>query len=449
MSELTSIVRAALPVTTEQIYIAYSGGIDSQVLLHVCTQLAEFKEKITAVYVHHGLQAIAESWAIHCQQEAEKLGVNFQLLRVNAQPQLGESPEAAARNARYQALQPLLDKNDVLLVAQHREDQLETVLLQLFRGAGVQGLSAMPKAIAFGAGQLLRPFLEIAKQTIQTYAEAQHLSWVTDPSNACDDFDRNFLRNQVIPLLKTRWTQLDKTVARSAQHCAMAQQTLADVAEQLFAEVVNADNSLSIARLQRLSLQKQPLLVRHWFSELGLKMPSVAFVAAIFTQVISAKPSAEPTLKKAGVVLRRYQDKLYCEKELPCFENTLQLTWQASEDKLQLPDGSLLQRTPSLTGISLSTWQQARVTVRFRQGGEKIRLPHRNGQHTLKNLLQEAQIPPWQRDKIPLLYFDEQLVAVADLWLSADFQATTETRCYQLYWLKQVSSKTKILECKT
>lgn len=439
MPELTAVLRAALPITTEQIYIGYSGGVDSHVLLQVCTQLAEFKEKITAVYVHHGLQAIAESWAIHCQQEAEKCAVKFQLLRVNAQPQLGESPEAAARNARYQALQPLLHRNDVLLVAQHREDQLETVLLQLFRGAGVQGLSAMPKAIAFGAGQLLRPFLNIPKQTIQSYAEEQNLSWVTDPSNACDEFDRNFLRNQVIPLLKTRWAQLDKTVARSAQHCATAQQTLADVAEQLFAEVVNADNSLSIARLQTLSLQKQWLVVRHWFNALGLKMPSAGFVEAIFTEVIQAKSSAEPALKKAGVVLRRYQDKLYCEKEQPNFENSLQLVWQVTKDELQLPDGSLLQRNPSLTGIAVSAWQQARVTVRFRQGGEKIRLPHRYGQHTLKKLLQEAQIPPWQRDKIPLLYFDEQLVAVADLWLSADFQTTTETACYQLHWLKQVS----------
>jgi len=439
MTELIAVLRTALPIATEQIYIGYSGGVDSHVLLHVCTQLPEFKEKITAVYVHHGLQAIAENWEVHCRQEAEKCGVSFQLLRVNAQPQQGESPEAAARNARYQALQPLLRHNDVLLVAQHREDQLETVLLQLFRGAGVQGLSAMPKAIAFGAGQLLRPFLDIAKQTIQSYAEEQNLSWVNDPSNACDDFDRNFLRNQIIPQLKTRWGQLDKTVARSAQHCATAQQTLADLAAQSFAEVVNPDNSLSIARLQTLSLQKQPLVVRHWFKELGLKMPSAGFVEAIFTEVIQAKPSAEPMLKKAGVVLRRYQDKLYCEKEPPCFENTLQLIWQASEDKLQLPDGSLLQRSPSLTGIAFSAWQQARVTVRFRQGGEKIRLPYRNGLHTLKKLLQEAQIPAWQRDKIPLLYVDEQLVAVADLWLSADFQTMTETACYQLHWLKQVS----------
>ena len=204
------------------VYVAYSGGVDSHVLLHFCASIKLLKDKITAVYVHHGLQAEAESWAKHCEKTAEGLGVDFLVLRVNAYAKSGESPEEAARNARYAALKSLMDADDMLLLAQHREDQLETVLLQLFRGSGLRGLSGMPERMAFGQGVMLRPLLNIPKQAINDYAQAHQLSWVEDPSNQSNDYDRNFLRNAVVPLLKQRWPAIDKTVSRSAKHCADA-----------------------------------------------------------------------------------------------------------------------------------------------------------------------------------------------------------------------------------
>lgn len=421
------------------IYIAYSGGIDSHVLLHVCASQPELKSKITAVYVDHGLQSLAESWAIHCQAEAEKLAVSFQLLRVNAHPKTGQSPEEAARAARYQALQSLLNENDVLLVAQHQEDQLETVLLQLFRGAGVQGLAAIPASTAFGKGLMLRPFLDISKQVVQDYAQTHHLSWIEDPTNQSDNFDRNFLRNQILPLLKTRWPNVAKTVSRSASHCATAQHLLNELGELLFSTVFNPeDNTLRISKLQQLDSNKKSLVIRQWFRQQDLQMPSAAFIIAIFKTVIDTKTSAEPQLKKAGYVIRRYQDKLYCDHDLPDFQNLtdLILSWEPAEDKLVLPDNSILQRHPAASGIPVSLWQPAKVTVRFRQGGEKISLAGRKGQHTLKNLFQEAAIPPWERDLIPLLYFNETLVAVADLWLSSTLQTQSDSLCYQLKWHK-------------
>lgn len=419
------------------IYIAYSGGIDSHVLLHFCALQPELKPKITAVYVHHGLQPKAESWAVHCQAEAEKLAVSFQLLRVNAHPKNGQSPEEAARDARYQALESLLSDGDVLLVAQHQEDQLETVLLQLFRGAGVQGLAAMPASTPFGKGQMLRPFLEVSKQVIQDYAQIHHLNWVDDPTNECDDFDRNFLRNQIVPLLKTRWPAVAKTVSRSAGHCANAQQLLTELAQDLLTPILNrADNTLAISKLSKLDSNKQQLLIRQWFKQQNLQMPSSRFIEDIFKTVIAAKPSSNPQLKKAGMVIRRYQDKLYCCKDLPDFKNLAGLDWPQSENKIVLPDNSILQRHPVASGIPASLWQTTTATIRFRQGGEKISLVGRKGQHTLKNLFQEAAIPPWERDLIPLLYFDEVLVAVADLWLNSQVQKYGSGLCYQLEWRK-------------
>ena len=254
------------------IYIGYSGGVDSHVLLHLCASITTLKDKITAVYIHHGLQSEAESWARHCEKTAQSLGVEFIVMRVNAVASQGESPEEAARNARYNALKTLIGIDDVLLVAQHRDDQLETVLLQLFRGSGLRGLSAMPESMVFGQGVMLRPLLNVSKLAIDDYAQVHALNWVDDPSNLSNDYDRNFLRNTVVPLLKQRWPACDKTVARSARHCADAQLLISALAEELFHRVFNAvDKTLCISQLQSFEVAQQQLVIRQWFQTLQLK----------------------------------------------------------------------------------------------------------------------------------------------------------------------------------
>ncbi|MEQ1531535.1 MAG: tRNA lysidine(34) synthetase TilS, partial [Methylococcales bacterium] len=294
------------------IYVGYSGGVDSHVLLHLCAAYKK-QHKITAVYIHHGLQAEAEAWAQHCQGIADELGVGFLMLRVNAWPQPGQSPEEGARNARYSALKALLAEGDVLMLAQHREDQLETVLLQLFRGSGLRGLSGMPEAIGFGKGLMLRPLLSASKQSLVDYAQAKQLRWVEDPSNQSNDYDRNFLRNAVLPLIKQRWPACDKTVARAATHCADAQVLLNELAEQLFAGVFNpAQQTLQIPELLKLPMSKQQLVIREWFQALGLKMPAQAFVQRILQEVIAAQPGRDPVLAGQGYALRRYRQHLYC-----------------------------------------------------------------------------------------------------------------------------------------
>jgi tRNA(Ile)-lysidine synthetase, N-terminal domain len=204
------------------------------------------QRKITAVYVHHGLQLEADAWAEHCKKTATDLGVDFKVIRVDAIAGQGESPEEVARNARYTALRTLIETDDLLLVAQHREDQLETVLLQLFRGSGLSGLSAMPAFMNFGKGVLLRPLLNTPKIAVEVYAKLHNLSWIEDPSNQSNNFNRNFLRNAIVPLLKQRWPACDKTVARSAGHCAEAQLLLSEQAKKLFLLIFNVlDETLS------------------------------------------------------------------------------------------------------------------------------------------------------------------------------------------------------------
>ena len=416
----------------KHIYIGYSGGVDSHVLLHLCATDLKLKDKITAVYVHHGLQAEAESWAKHCQKTAKELGVGFILLRVNAVADQGASPEEAARNARYTALKSLIGVDDALLVAQHRDDQLETVLLQLFRGGGLRGLSAMPERMAFGQGVMIRPLLNVSKLAIDAYARTWGLSWVEDPSNLSHDYDRNFLRNAVLPLLKQRWPACDKTVARSARHCADAQVLISELAENLFRQVFNAaDRTLNISRLQCYEIPQQQLIIRQWFQALGLKMPALAFVERLQSEVLAARGDSDPQLTGQAYCVRRYRDRLYCLKSAVA-NNVQETLWPAGQTVIKVSGRQSLSYAPSSAGISYEQWHNAVIKITARTGGEKIRLPGRTGHHALKKLFQEAGVPPWIRETMPLVYLDEQLAAVGDLWISADFYDEKTEGCISL-----------------
>jgi len=449
-----SVLKLDIGDRRQRFYIGYSGGVDSHVLLHCCASITQIKSRITAVYIHHGLQSEADAWARHCEKTANDLELEFLALRVNAKSVPGESPEEAARNARYAALKSLMNADDVLLLAQHREDQLETVLLQLFRGSGLRGLSGMPECQAFGPGFMLRPLLNTPKQAISDYAQAHQLSWVEDPSNKSNDYDRNFLRNAVVPLLKQRWPALDKTVSRSAQHCADAQVLVDEVSDELFDAVFNpADKTLSISRLMEHHSHQQQLIIRHWFRHRGLKMPSQAKAGRILSEVVAATGHRDPVLSGQGYSIRRYRNKLYCLANLPGADlhlpeghqagrpdsnQTIQSAqqsrvWPMGQTSISITNNQTLAYKLSSKGILHEQWQAANVEVRFRQGGEKIRLPGRAGHHSLKNLFQEAGIPPWERDVMPLIYLDGQLAVVGDLWISAAFYSEKAQACISFY----------------
>ncbi len=421
------------------IYIGYSGGLDSHVLLHLCASIAHLKEKITAVYVHHGLQIEADAWAEHCRKTSASLGVNFKVLRVNAVADKGESPEEAARNARYRALKTIIETDDLLLVAQHRDDQLETVLLQLFRGSGLSGLSAMPVLMDFGKGVLLRPLLNTSKVAVETYAKLHALSWIEDPSNQSNNYDRNFLRNAIVPLLKQRWPACDKTVARSAGHCAEAQLLLSEQARKLFLPIFNAtDKTLSLDQLMAYSIAQQTLVIREWLQMLKLKMPSQAFIERLQREVVFARPDSNPVLSAQGYCFRRYRGKLYCLKgEEP--EKIVACMWPKAQTSFSFSTNQILYFIPSSAGICYAQWQKATVAVKARSGGEKISLPGRKGHHDLKQLFQEAGIAPWERATIPLIFLNDKLAAVGDLWISADFYSEKEQRCISFFLQKDTA----------
>lgn len=424
-----------IPASAGKIVIAYSGGVDSHVLLHICASQVKIRSRILAVYVNHGLQAVADDWAQHCRQQADALEVRYLCLNVNAKAANGESPEAAARNARYQALQSVIDRGDCLLLAQHREDQLETMLLQLFRGAGVQGLAAMPVSIPFAGGTLVRPLLTVAQADILTYAQQHGLKWIEDPSNQSSDFDRNYLRNQIVPLLKQRWPSVDKTVARSAQHCGAASALLDDWGQRFLGCIINPTNkSLDIEQLKQCTELQSNWLLRQWFKILGLKPPSQALLQTIKQQLLTAHGNANPEIRTQAHLLRKYRQQLFCLPERQCLALQTSHDWPSTMPAISLPNNYVLSRIPASSGLAQKLWHHAKISLQPRRGGEKIKLPGRDGQHCLKKLFQEAGIPPWERETRPLVYIDDRLAAVAGLWIAEWAWADVPDGCYRLTW---------------
>jgi tRNA(Ile)-lysidine synthase len=433
---IESFLLARQPSRT--IYIAYSGGLDSHVLLHLCATSKLVKHKITAVYIDHGLQAEADAWSEHCGKIANQLGVRFKAISVVAVAQRGESPEEAARIARYQAFQQLLGDDDLLLLAQHQDDQLETVLLQLFRGAGVQGLSGMPESTIFGKGAMLRPLLGFSRDEIESYAKQWVLSWVVDQSNQDCAFNRNYIRHQVIPVLKQRWPSVGKTVSRAARHCAQAQVMIDGIVEQPFKQVFDAtEQTLIISRLQCLPIDQQMQVIRKWFRVLDWRVPTESLIAKIFSEVIDARQSSAPIIRQQQFSVRRFRDALYLLVNEECPDLSTTSWWAKPLQQLKLKHNGSLVLNRSSSGILFSVWQQAEVTVGYRQGGEWLRLKGRKGRHSLKKLFQEWAVPPWQREKMPLIFLDGVLAAVGDLGISADFFSEADEACVQLSRIRE------------
>ncbi|MGZ8217778.1 tRNA lysidine(34) synthetase TilS [Methylomagnum sp.] len=443
-------------------WIAYSGGLDSRVLLRLCAELrgndcrsgfsptpshdwtGRAKARPTtpgpynfaAVHVHHGLQAAADGWAEQCRAVCEAENIPFRLLRVDARPQPGQSPEEAARAARYQALRSIMRPGDTLLTAQHRDDQAETLLLQLLRGAGLAGLAAMPERAEFEPGFLLRPLLGFSRRELREYAEFHRLDWAEDPSNQDVGYDRNFIRHRVMPLLTERWPAAAETLSRSAGHCAEAHATLTALARDLFKTAGNPERgTLLIDHLLNCSDADRRLVLREWLRARGHRMPSAKVLDRVLNEALTAAPDRNPVIRWPEGEIRRYRNELYLLPPAAPFNPNAEIPWAGSEP-LTLPDanGALVATLTEGPGLAPELWRTGTITVRYRQGGESLRPSGRQDSHELKKLCQEAGIPPWQRQRIPLVYIDGRLAAVGGWWIEQSFAGPADGRNVAIAW---------------
>ena len=392
--------------------VALSGGLDSTVLLHLLANWSrqEPLPPLRAVHIHHGLQAAAEAWPAHCQAVCAALGVPLQVLAV--QVEAGASIEQAARRARYSAFANNLAEGELLLTGQHADDQAETLLFRLLRGAGVQGLAAMPACRALGGGHVLRPLLGCSRAELQAYAQAHGLAWVEDPSNADIHFARNFLRQRVMPLLAERWPRAQASMARSAEHLREATQLLAELAElDLEAAVMEAPEyawlgvpNLPLGPLAALSEARQRNVLRYWLRPLT-RMPDTEHWAG-WQALRDAAVDAAPVWVVGQGQLRRGDARIW---------------WLAGE-WLRVPD-ALPITVPGQAWLALPANGRVRIEgqlpagqwrLTYRVGGEQMLLPGR-GHRDLKRMLNERRVPAFVRGRLPLLWRDGQLVALANL----------------------------------
>lgn len=402
-----------------KIYVAYSGGPDSTALLHALIETRRYH--VIAAYAHHGHEA-ADHWLQHCLDNCNAWQVKCVSETLMVTQDGVSSWEASARAARYTWLASLLTDDDVLATAHHLQDQAETVLAHLLRGAGVTGLSGIPAQRPLGRGTLIRPLLQFTPESLRDYLRERELGWIDDPSNRDFRYTRNRIRGTVLPVLQTYWPGVRATLAATAVRMRETDELLLDVGAMDLAKLGAGNGPVSVTGLRRLNQARQANLLRTWVRRQGLRLPPHKRLDQVLKHLVSGEP--EPTAQVAwdATSIRRYRDGLFLVPILPD-TSALRFEWDLSAPLDLGPLGVTLQARPA-SGRGLAKDRvRGPVTIRWRQGGERCRLPGRTHRHRLKKMLQDKGVPPWQRSQIPLLFCGDELAAVVGYWYCAPFAA--------------------------
>ncbi len=403
-----------------QLAVAFSGGLDSTVLLHA-TIKAHGKKNVHAFHVHHGIQKEADQWQAHCKAVAKKLGCHFDTRNVKLNKQ--SNIESQARNLRYEALTEMCQAHNIqdLLLAHHLDDQAETVLIQLMRGAGLPGLSAMPQVKSKELIHLWRPFLNMRRKDLEIYAKEHQLTWIEDPSNQDESYRRNAIRKSILPTLEKFQEGAIENLSRSAKHLGEAQELLNQLAD-IDLGLMEAKEGLSktnLIRLYKTSQARATNALRRWLSKNGLAYPSEERLTAWWSELQQTRPDSKLQWEHDQQVIRLWRGHLTITQEPNSSEVMGEWTFKKVSANSKKP------------GIAKDRFEKAKkkglINTMAREGGEKFKVDSKRPRRSLKNLYQEAAIPPWQRD-VPLLYIGEELVAVSGIGISADWQTTEGPR---------------------
>jgi tRNA(Ile)-lysidine synthase len=465
-AQLENIVKPS-----DRLLVGLSGGVDSVVLLDSLQRVArKLRFRLSALHVNHQLSPHARRWEAFCRRLCRARGIPFQ--SVNVRVRRGDSLEAAARVARYAVF--ARQDCDYVVLAHHRDDQVETLLLQLLRGAGVKGLSGMPLLRVEGGGRraegksekrlrsvsssliphpsspgghpssliphpsslrILRPLLDVTRDEILEYAKKRKLKWIEDESNADTYFQRNFLRHEVLPVIARRFPAYRVTLARAAGHLAEAARVLDEIAAADGAGMIDG-GTLAVDALRRLPSARARNLLRCFLAGHGLGMPAADRLQEAHRQVLSAKQDARVQIELDGASLRRHAGRLHvvrAERAPLRFARR----WRG-EARLELPElGGVLTLVPgSGVGVSRARLRGRAITIRLRRGGERLQPDCRRPRRSLKNLLQEAGIPPWERERLPLIFCGEQLVWVPEIGVDCAFQAARGEAAVRPAWMR-------------
>ncbi|MFW0039586.1 MAG: tRNA lysidine(34) synthetase TilS [Coxiella endosymbiont of Dermacentor silvarum] len=410
--------------SSSRFYIAYSGGLDSHVLLHAMNECLKKNSllHIQALHINHKINPKSDLWEKHCQHTCEKLKVPFQAKQLRLTIYPGDSIEAVARKARHEIFRCIIRENENILTAHTQNDQAETFLLQLMRGSGIKGLSAIPMKKKLGSGYLLRPLLDFNRSELKVYAEKNYLHWIEDDMNLELRFNRNYLRHTVLPILQRRWHEAPAIISRSASHCAEATFLLNQLADNDL-KAIQIGAKLAIKTLLQLTPERQRNVLRRWISCRGFLTPQTKQLEQIRKDVLEARESANPIFTYDNVEIRRYRNELYLLDFSPPHDANLVIPWDFQR-LLILPNNFGILKATKRKGEGIKVMPDIhQITVRFRQGGERCQPVGRKESHALKKLMQAWKIPAWKRNSIPLIYRNEKLAAIVGYCVCEDFMA--------------------------
>lgn len=391
----------AIELNPNKWIVGLSGGVDSVVLLHLLSEVVEPTD-ILAVHVNHHMHSKAYEWAAFCRQYAESLGVDYEELHIADSPPVAESVEAYFRTERYALFADLMEADDCLLTAHHLDDQVETVLHNLFRGAGIKGLAAMPSTKPFENGYHARPLLDMRKSELLNYATDNHLDWVEDPSNDETQYDRNFLRHDLVPMIASRYPGVENNIARSAGHCLEAQGLLDTLAKRDVPESASFD----LALLDNKSIIEKKWLLRFWLGSNAFKVSTVQLDELI--EQLNAASDRQVTFENSFGELRRFDNKLHVLDTEPALE-PFEIEWNGKSD-IKISDTEKLLTSEQLISIGLDTSKKLRLTSK--EGGVRVKPNGRARSTTLKKALYEKRIPLWDRERAVTIYQDDDLFGV-------------------------------------
>ena len=415
--------------------IAYSGGLDSCVLLHLMHKGSQTDTEInlSAIHINHKLSYKSDEWSDFCRVRCDEKNIPYQSVIVNIDNSNGESIEAVARQSRYRALADKLQYKQVLLTAHHEDDQCETVILQLLRGSGMSGIAAMPEVSAFASGLLARPLLQYDRQSIRNYAIEEGISWIEDDSNSDINRDRNFLRHHIVPVLKKRWPSASRTISRSAKHAYESISLSNSLGKQDFIKCrILGTNVISIQSVQQFDYIRQKNLLRCWIREHNKPVPPANILERIILEVFKANDDRNPLVSWDKTEVRRYHNCIYIMDPLPLVDNQLSLTLEQSHD--HLPLGKLEYQYTFGAGINRNIIKDKHITIKFRVGGETIIPAYSSYPHRINKLMSEYGFPPWLRDLIPLIYINHELVAIPGICIDRSWAALAHEPSLYIFW---------------
>jgi tRNA(Ile)-lysidine synthase len=420
-------------------WVGFSGGLDSTVLLWALVQWRRQASaptpELLAIHVNHGLSLQASRWQQHCDDLCRQWDVQF-ITETVVITSAGKGVEAAARSARYEAFARHLKVGDVLLTGHHQDDQAETLLLRLLRGSGVRGLTAMAAQRSLGPARIQRPLLEFSRQQLQTYAKLQDLKFVHDDSNSQEQYDRNFLRHRILPELQQRWPKLASRWARTARVLGESEQALGELAAMDLGaceeQPARYGWAINIELFRGLSVARRHNLIRYWCQQRRLALPEYKHLLDL--DAAMAAGADRLCVQWRGVSLRTYGDKLYLLPAFPVAAESFvnkSVKLDSAESGMTLPDHSQLTLRLGRGGLRSDLGP---FSLRWRRGGERCRPQQRQHSQTLKKCLQEFRLEPWLRERVPLVYCGETLVAVGDLWICHGYGAPKDGAGLMLRW---------------